>query len=401
MDLSSGYPFWLIQDGLLFNYPKLEASLETEVAVLGGGISGALVAYYLEKRGIQCIVVDARSIGLGSTCASTALLQYEIDTPLSELKDLVGKDNAGRAYTLCGEAIDKLAEIAKEIKLPAFEYKESLYYAAAGKDAAFLKKELAARKEAGFDVAFMEKAEIEDEFGFSAPAGILSTQAAQTNAYLFTHYLHQYLLKRGAQVYDRTPVKRIHHEKNRVILRMENGCTLTAKKLVYATGYEAVNFIDKKVVALQSTYAVISEQVNEAKAFWRNNALLWNTADPYLYLRSVSDRRIIIGGRDEQFYNPVRRDSLMARKTKQLVKDFHKLFPSISFKPEFSWTGTFGATKDGLPFIGPYPALPNSFFALGFGGNGITFSQIAGEMLADVISGQKNKDAPLFSFKRI
>jgi glycine/D-amino acid oxidase-like deaminating enzyme len=128
---------------------------------------------------------------------------------------------------------------------------------------------------------------------------------------------------------------------------------------------------------------------------------LINAADPYLYMRSTKDRRILIGGRDEEFYSPAKRDLLLPGKIKQLVKDFNKVFPDIEFKPEFSWAGTFGATKDGLPFIGHYKKLPNSLFALGFGGNGITFSLIAAEILTAVITGKKNNDTSIFSFERM
>jgi len=76
------------------------------------------------------------------------------------------------------------------------------------------------------------------------------------------------------------------------------------------------------------------------------------------------------------------------------------IFPSIPFKTEFSWAGIFGSTKDGLPYIGAYRNLMNSFFALGFGGNGITFSQVAGEIIASLIRGKKNKNANIFSFER-
>jgi glycine/D-amino acid oxidase-like deaminating enzyme len=117
-------------------------------------------------------------------------------------------------------------------------------------------------------------------------------------------------------------------------------------------------------------------------------------------LRSTKDNRIIVGGRDEEFFSHIKRDRLLPRKTKQLQKDFTKMFPSISFEPEFSWAGVFGSTKDGLPYIGSYKKLPNSFFALGFGGNGITFSQVAGEIISALIKGKKNKDVDLFSFDR-
>jgi thioredoxin reductase len=100
MKLDSGLPFWLIKDGLPFAYPKLERSLRTDVVILGGGISGALMGYSLTRAGIPCVLLDGRTIGLGSTCASTSLLQYEIDTSLHELADRIGQKNADSRFTI-------------------------------------------------------------------------------------------------------------------------------------------------------------------------------------------------------------------------------------------------------------------------------------------------------------
>ena len=400
MTLKAGYPFWLIKDGLPFTFPKLDHDVETDVAIIGAGISGALVRYYLVEAGIDCLTLDARTIGLGSTCASTSLLQYEIDVPLHELTGMIGKEKAERAYQLCSESIDKLGKIAEKLRPGTFQRKKSLYYAAYKKDVVKLKKEYEARKEAGFKVRYLEPEELEAEFDIKAYGAILSQQAAQTNAYMFTHCLLQH--KKRAQelnIFDRTPVTKIKHSKNGVVLTTESGYTIKAKKLVYATGYEVVDFIDKNIVDLQSTYAVVSEQFNE-RHFWKDEVLIWNTANPYLYLRTTPDNRVLIGGRDEKFSDPARRDKLMKRKTKQLTADMHKLFPDIDFIPEFAWTGTFGATKDGLPYIGAYDKLPNGYFALGFGGNGITFSLIAAELLCDLFQGKENSDLELFSFNR-
>jgi glycine/D-amino acid oxidase-like deaminating enzyme len=145
---------------------------------------------------------------------------------------------------------------------------------------------------------------------------------------------------------------------------------------------------------------VASESFNSLQKSWKKDIIMWNTADPYLYMRTTKDNRIIIGGRDEEFFSHIKRDKLIPHKTKQLQNDFNKIFPSIPIKPEFSWAGVFGSTKDGLPYIGSYKKMENSFFALGFGGNGITFSQVAGEIIASLIKGKKNKDAELFSFDR-
>jgi glycine/D-amino acid oxidase-like deaminating enzyme len=400
MDLRSGYPYWLIKNGLPFDYPKLEEEVKAAVIIMGGGISGALAGYYFANAGIDCVIVDARTIGLGSTCASTALLQYEIDVPLTELCDKIGTDNAVRSYRLCAESIKKLGDIAEKIGFTDFEYRKSLYYAAGKKDIAFLQKEYAARKANGLEVSYLDRPGVEEQFGFSAPGAILSQLAAQTNAYGFTHALHQYSKTKGVRIFDRTVIRTIEHKKDKVKLVTDDGIELTAGKLVYANGYEAVNYVDKKIVQLHSTYATISEHAAEAKEFWKDGTVIWNTADPYLYIRTTSDGRILVGGRDEKFYDPRKRDRLLSKKEKELVKDFTALFPSITFKPEFTWAGTFGTTKDGLPFIGNYKKLPNSLFALGFGGNGITFSLIAAEILTDSITGRHNEDAALFSFQR-
>lgn len=400
MKLSSGYPLSLIKNGLLFTYPKLERDIKTDVLVLGGGISGALAAHYLIQEGIDCTLVDARTIGLGSTCASTSLLQYEIDTPLHELIEMVGVKNAVRSYKLGVSAVMKLSTIAAKTGMKDFQMKKSLYYATYKKDSPFLKREFEARKKHGFKVKYLDEKQLFERFRFSSPAGILSDVAATTDTYLLTHHLLQYNIKKGLKVYDRTPVASIKHNRFNVQLKTQEKFVITAKKLVYATGYEVVDFISKPIVKLTSTYAIASEASNAPVKFGKTDAVIWNTAKPYLYMRSTKDNRIIIGGRDEEFFSHFKRDKLIPQKTQQLQKDFKKIFPSIPFKTEFSWAGIFGSTKDGLPYIGAYKNLPNSFFALGFGGNGITFSQVAGEIIASLIKGKKSKDTELFCFDR-
>lgn len=398
MNLRAGYPFWLIKNGLPFSYPKLEHDIDTDVLIIGAGISGALVRYHVTNAGIKCVTVDGRTVGLGSTCASTALLQYEIDTPLSELIKICGKEKAERVYQLCGYSIKALEKIARKVGLAEFEMRPSLYFAAYKKDCDFLKEEFEARKNAGFKLRLLNEKQIKKKYGFSAPAAILSETGAEVDAYAFTHRLLRHKIRSSA-VYDRTKIVETEHQKNGIMFKTENGCTIRAKKVVYATGYEVTEMLEKDIVKLLSTYAIISEQFN-ATSFWKAKTLIWNTADPYLYLRTTNDGRILIGGRDDEFYDPKKRDAVIDKKTKQLEQDFCKLFPDFQFKAEFAWAGTFGSTKDGLPYIGEYHKYPNSYFALGFGGNGITFSLIAAEIIRDLILGKTNKDVEIFAFNR-
>lgn len=401
MNLQAGYPYSLIKNGLQFDYPKLDHNLRTDVLIVGGGISGALVAWHLIQRGIDCVLTDSRTIGLGSTCASTGLLQYEIDKPLTELIAIVGLKHAVRAYDLCRQAIYELGDIAKEIGLKEYEYKQSLYYAAHKNDIPFLKNEFTTRKKNGFNIQYLSADEVKNMFRLNVPAALVSRDGAQVDAYQFANSLLQYAIKKGLRVFDRTKIVNMGYETKRGIFKTERSYSITAAKIVYATGYESVKYIKKHIVKLQSTFSTVSEHLEGDGPFWKDDVMIWNTATPYLYIRTTHDRRILIGGRDENFYNPLKRDKLIKRKARLLTNDFKKLFPAVPFRPEFSWAGTFGATKDGLPFIGHYKPIPRSYFALGFGGNGITFSQVAAKIIADLIEGRPNKDEGIFSFSRI
>ena len=400
MNLKSGYPYPLLKNGLPFSFPKLDHDAEVPVIILGAGISGALVRYYLAKAGIESVTLDERTIGFGSTSASTSMLQYEIDVPLYRLTEMIGREGAERAYKLCNNSIETLTEIAKELSFDDFARRDSLYYAAYKKDVSWLKKEFTARKEAGFDVEWLEPDDVRKIYGFESYGAILSHHGAMTNAYMFAHKLLQYKAgEKGYSIYDRTHASKIEHHQKGVTVITDDGFTVKADKIVYATGYEVVDFIEKDIVQLLSTFAVVSEQYNKPE-FWKDEVLIWNTADPYLYMRTTTDGRVLVGGRDETFSDPRKRDKLLKKKARQLTADVNKLFPGLNFIPEFSWAGTFGSTKDGLPYIGPYSKKPNSYFALGFGGNGITFSVIAAEIIRDLLLGKKNDDVELFRFDR-
>lgn len=401
MDIRTDNPFWLMKNGLLKVYPSLKADISTDYAIIGGGITGALIAWYLTKAGISTAVFDRRHIGMGSTCASTALLQYEIDTPLYKLAEMVGEKNAARSYKLCIAAIDALEAIAKKLKLNDFERKPSFCYASRKKDVPDqIEKEYEIRRKHDIDVEIWSEKEIAAKFPFAAPAALYSPKdAAQTDAYRLTHALHQDAISAGARVFDKTEIKEVEHKPRGVVLKTQNGCVVKAKKLVVASGYESVNYLPFNIIRLHSTFALVSEPVEE-KEVWHQNCLIWETARPYLYMRTTSDNRVIVGGKDEPFQSPGKRDKLLNRKTREIVAAFHRKFPEINLVPDFKWAGTFAETADGLPYIGSIRQFPNTIFALGFGGNGITFSQIAAEIISDQAAGKKNADAPIFSFER-
>ncbi|WP_290797732.1 NAD(P)/FAD-dependent oxidoreductase [Flavihumibacter sp. UBA7668] len=400
MDLRSPNPYWLLKNGLISNYPSLTQNEKTELVVMGAGITGALCAWHLVNAGFRVIVCDKRHAGMGSTAASTALLQYEIDTPLHELIDKVGETNAVRSYELCSYAIEAVEKICRKFKGNAgFTYRPSLQYASFKKHVPDLEKEFRLRKKHGFKVSWWEPDKFHDTMGFEAPAAIYSQLGAEVDAYQLTHHLLQSCIRKGARVFDNTAVTKINYHKKSVELLTEQGYYLTARHLIIAGGYESQNYIPKKVETLHSTYAMVSEPMPD-QDFWFRNCLIWETAEPYLYLRTTKDKRVLIGGLDDDFYSPEKRDANIQSKSKQLLAQFKKKFPAIPFKIDFQWAGTFASTKDGLPYIGSIPQRPNTSFALGFGGNGITFSLLAAEQITAALCKKPHPDMRIFSFNR-
>lgn len=192
---------------------------------------------------------------------------------------------------------------------------------------------------------------------------------------------------------------KVQYHKGFNLVSTDKGYQIKTKKIIYCIGYESKNLIKENFVDLKSTYAVVSEIDND-KFKNISNTLVWNTDDPYIYMRTTDDGRLLIGGGDEDFYDAEKRDSLLEKKEKEIIKSLKKIKPDYHFYPDFVWAGTFGETKDGLPYIGEHEKFKNSYFVLGFGGNGITFSATGMEMTSLFMKNKKHLLSKYFKFGR-
>ncbi|MEO8733006.1 MAG: FAD-dependent oxidoreductase, partial [Flavobacteriales bacterium] len=366
MDLRSGMPYHWIYNGLPFSYPLLENNDRCTALVIGGGITGALCAHAISSAGIDVLVLEAGSIGTKSTSASTALLQYELDTPLHMLAESVGIKTAVRSYQLCAKAIDQIMAIASEVGPCGAQFRQSVQYATRRRDVVSLKKEHLLRQQHGFETDLLSSRELKDRFGLRKSGALVSHKAAEIDPYRLTHMLFQDVIKRGGRVMDRTQMKEFRRSENGFEIETEDGHRVKTDHLIMATGYESQRYVNEPGIELHSTYAIASQRIDMAE-LWHRNALIWETATPYLYLRTTPDGRALIGGLDEPFRNPGLRDKLLERKVRKLEKAFHKLFPDVPFTTEYTWCGTFGGTKDGLPYIDRDPKT-GAWFVLGMGG---------------------------------
>ncbi len=401
MDLHSGLPFWLVKNKMYDYFHPLDQNHKTEVAVIGSGITGSLVAHELCKAGIKVSVFDKRTISTGSTVASTAQLQYEIDVPLCKMVDIVDEPLAVKAYHASLESIKDIENVLKEAKVDA-DYKNvsSVWLASYKKDLKLLEKEYAIREKYKLPVSYLDEKQLKKQHNIEAPGALKNKEAAQMDAYAAATGLLQYhLAKSELELFTHTKIVKWQEVKNGYELETENGHTIQCKYVVIAAGFEAGQFLPKEVMQLQSTYALISKPVHE-KELWPERSLIWETKEPYFYMRTTADNRMIIGGEDEDFKDPVKRDDLLRVKIRKLEKQFHKTYPEIPFETEMAWCGTFSSTKDGLPYIGTWPGKTRMFFALGYGGNGITFSMIAAQVIRNILQGKKDERAEIFSFER-
>jgi glycine/D-amino acid oxidase-like deaminating enzyme len=400
MKLTGGDPFWSVRNGLLSTYPSLDKDVTCEVAIIGGGITGALVAFTLAKAGVTSVLIDKRDIGSGSTCGSTGLLQYELDVPLRQLVKQLGPQKANRSYLLCQEAVKKLLTIAKGEQIRCeMEARPSLFLARSQNEIAELQEEQRLRKRIDIEVDLWDARQIAKHYPFSRPAALFSENAAQVDPHRLTQGLLGVAAKRGLRIFDRTAAAHFRPNRQGIEVITEKGFKIMARRIVIAAGFESQNYLSKQFGQLKSTFALISEPVPNLHS-WHRRSLIWETGSPYLYMRTTGEDRVIVGGEDIDIVKPAFRDRLIPEKTRILLKKFKKLFPEIKLEVAYSWAGTFSTTKDGLAYIGKHRSLPHAFFALGYGGNGITYSLIAAEIIRDQFLGRRNPDAELFSFNR-
>lgn len=403
MDLLSSTPFSPIRYGLPSDYPGLENDVTCDVVIIGAGVTGALAALHVVEAGFSVVVLDRRDVAQGSTAGSTGFLQYEIDVPLHRLARRLGETDAVASYHACRDAVRHVGALVRRLGLKAdFAPRASLLLASRPRDEGALRREFAARERAGFSVEWWDRRAVARGSSLPHTAAILSRcgEAAEIDAYRFTHGLLAAARARGAVVCDRTTVAHTRRTARGVVLTTDRGARVRARHLVIAAGYEADAFLPEKVTALHSTFALVSEPVAAFPGWPADRALIWETAEPYVYLRTTVDGRILLGGLDEPFRDPVARDRLLTAKTGALLRRFRRWFPQIGLEVAYAWAGTFARTPDGLPFIGVHAARPHMFFALGYGGNGITFSLTAALILRDRLLGKVNREARLFGFSR-
>jgi glycine/D-amino acid oxidase-like deaminating enzyme len=371
-----------------------------EVAVIGAGISGALVCDALTAAGISVIAIDCRYPAHGSTSASTALLQYELDTSLTDLTERLGRERAVDAYRATLHGVRALTRLAGGLKEEVgFRRRPSLYYASRSGDAEALRTECATRRRVGLPCEILEPKSMQKIVDFDAPVALWTNAGGEVDPWRLAQALLARCARRDFALYGRTEATRIEPTKRDVRVHTNRG-VVRAQRVIVAAGYEAEKFLPERVAELHSTYAIVTEPVKSFEG-WGKRCLVWESARPYLYARTTSDNRIIAGGEDDPFRDPGERDKRVPKKANALLAKVRHLFPRIEMEVAYSWAGTFGETKDSLPYIGAHSSVdPRILYALAYGANGMPFSAIAAEVVTAAVLGKAHRYQNTFGFQR-
>ncbi len=380
-------PIWLAEAGP--TYPALQGCLETEVLIIGGGITGVTAAYLLKQAGRKVVLLERGAIGEGESGHTTAHLTKVTDLRLSQIVRDFGRDHAQAAWDAGQYAVEQIGVRVREERIDcAFRRVPGYLFAALGEDATKaaddLHREAHLAAELGFDADFVDCAPV-----VGRPAVRYANQA-EFHPIRYVRALAARITGEGSHVFERSEAGEFSDAPRRVTV---NGHTVRYEHCVIAThvplqarSATLPAMLLQTKLAAYSTYAV-GGPVPRRKY---PRALFWDTADPYHYVRiqeGEQDDYVIVGGGDhktgqgepEEIYERLRRTA-------------RSFVPEAAF--DRRWSGQVIETPDGLPYIGETNA--GEFIATGFSGNGMTFGTLAAQMAHDWVQGQANPWRALF-----
>jgi len=275
--------------------------------------------------------------------------------------------------------------------------KDSLYLAADDTNKELL-DEHQLRQRAGLPGDFLDHRTLLDIYGIARAGAIVSPGAADADPMQLARGLLRVAVARGARVFNAEAVE-FDAAARSVGVQLTNGRQIEARSVILATGYVMPAIIHSTVQTISSSWAIATRP--QPQKVWKDGALIWENSKDYLYARTTSAGRIIIGGEDsDEIIEPDARDRLIPEKSRVLARKLAALWPVADVEIEFRWSGTFDTTRDGLPLIGPVPNAKGIYAAYGYGGNGITFSFLAAQLIGDLIAGSSSQLLTDFALDR-
>lgn len=352
----------------------LQKDIKTEVAVIGAGMAGILIAYQLQKAGKQVVVLEADRIASGQTKNTTAKITSQHDLIYANLIQSQGEEKA-RQYAMANEtAIAEYRRIIEEEKIPC-DFRETFAYIYSQNKEKLI-QEADAAASLGIQASFLSHAALPD--GSSSPALRFDGQA-QFHPLKFIKPLAEQL-----EIYEKTPVRTVDEH----TLHTPKA-TVTAEYIVFATHYPFVNFPGLYFARMhqERSYVLALENIPLVGGMFigdGENAYSFRFYDKYLLFGGEGHRT----GENRQ-----------GGKYDALRNKAKELFPHSLETAH--WSAQDCIPADGIPYIGQYASgKPYWYVATGFQKWGMTTSMVSAMIIRDMICGKENPNAAVFDPQR-
>lgn len=370
-------------------FPRLADAGTADVVVVGGGITGLTTAYLLSQAGRRVVLLERARCGLADTGHTSAHLTMVTDARLTELVKRFGRPHAQAVWDSGLAAIAEIeAIVGREGIAAGFERIDGYLHAPAGapdSDADGLRADATLATELGFDAEFVSDVPV-----VHTP-GMRVEHQARLHPRAYLAGLAAAVTAAGGRIFEHSEAATFETQPRGV---RANGHLVTCDHVVMATHNPLVGWAGSAgAAAFQTKLALYTSYVLAAEVPKGvvPDALWWDTADPYTYLRVEPGRdidRVIIGGQDHKTGQVEDTEACLA----SLRRDLATLLPGA--RVVHQWSGQVIETPDGLPYIGA--SAEGQYIATGFSGNGLTFGTVAAMMMRDAILGQRNPWADLY-----
>jgi glycine/D-amino acid oxidase-like deaminating enzyme len=394
------------------DYSRLRGDARTRVAIVGGGLTGCACAASFASAGVDAILLEADRIGAAATAASPGLLRQDLDASFAASTALHGLRVARhvwqgfrRASLDFGAALRRFgirADLAPQDLLLIARDAGRLSTAGSAK-AGPLQREYQARRAADVDATWLTSRQVAAETSIASSGGI-RTKGDVIDPYRAAVGLAAAAAARGADIHERTIVRRIRARRKFVEIKTDGG-TITADAVVIATGalIDDLRALRRHFASVQS-FMVVTERMPAAvrRELGRRAAALRDTASPPHLLRWLKEDRVLFGGADQAPIGPRLRDKALVQQANELMYELTTLYPAISgLQPEWAWDVVTHGSPDGLPVVGPHRNFPRHLFALGHGHHGAGMAWLAARVLLRAFLGEPAKGDEFFGFARI
>ena len=393
-DLRGGRSCWVADadnTATTDGFPKGTA----DVVIVGAGVMGAMLAERLTAQGREVLLLDRRPPAHGSTAASTALVMWGADVPLTHLAARIGAAEASRRWQRVYTAVRNLATHIDTLGIDCNRIERpELYLSGALLDDDALRAEGDSRRAVNLPSTYLDAQSVAARFDIAPRTALLSEGSYEVDPVRLTLGLLKRARASGATVCFPINVVAVEQSPDAIIVRAIDGRTVSAREVILATGYERPNWFLPPAFTVGSSYAIAT--LPGWAPLWRENAMIWEASTPYIYARATADGRVIAGGEDEDFADARQRDALIGSKRGTIATKLAKMIDVSDVPVDCAWSASFGASPDGLPAIGRAANHDRLWLASGFGGNGVTFAALAAEIIAAEFSGEPDKDAACF-----